>query len=66
MDAVRRLFHSVFGGKQAPGRPGGEPERRSGSDRRSGEDRREHLGVPPIGEERRSGSERRTGSDRRA
>jgi hypothetical protein len=64
MGTVRRFLDSLFGRKPA-GRPGGEPERRTGGDRRSGQDRREHLGVPPVGDERRSGQERRAGGDRR-
>ena len=64
MGAFRRLLDSLLGRSPA-GRPGGEPERRSGDDRRSGQDRREHLGVPAVGEERRSGGERRSGRDRR-
>ena len=64
MNAFRRLLDSLRGRSPA-GRPGGEPERRSGGDRRTGQDRREHLGVPAVGEERRSGQERRSGADRR-
>lgn len=64
MGAVRRLVDSLLGRSPA-GRPGGEPERRTGGDRRSGQDRREHLGVPAVGEERRSGQDRRSGHDRR-